>query len=477
MPNSMVAKNRMHTAFLPKEWVCFIVVMWAMPPLMAQKDSSIIANIYAHSLSESLCYDDLHYLCKQIGHRLAGSASADRAIHWGEEQLKKIGADKVWLMPVEVPQWQRGPREEASYTYREGNLQHEVFPSIVALGGSVGSEKMLHAPIIEVKSLEELELLGREKIEGKIVFFNKGLDPLLINTGAAYGGGYPIRGKGPSEAARYGAVACLIRSLTLSGDDFAHTGATQYNDSLPMIPSAALSAKAASDLSQALKCDQQLKFHLHLRCKAMPRRTQYNVIAEWQGTAAEHAEYITIGGHLDSWDVGEGAHDDGAGIVQSIQVLRTLKALGYRPKNNIRIVLFINEEFGNDGGETYAAQCKSLGLRHLAAVESDGGGFTPRGFSCELNDAQYKCFMDWKPLLEPYGLHLYRRGGSGVDIRPLSDDRIGLFGLSVDTQRYFDYHHSGNDVFEQVNKRELELGAAAMAALVYLLDQHGLDTK
>jgi carboxypeptidase Q len=471
--NPVVCKDPTHASLRRKGWLLLLAAVWTIQPLIAQKDSSMIANIYAHSLSESTCYEDLRYLCKQIGHRLAGSASADQAIQWGEEQLKQIGADKVWLMPVEVPQWQRGSKEEASYTYREGNMQYEVFPSIVALGGSVGSDQMLHAPIIEVKSLEELEVLGREKIEGKIVFFNKGLDPLLINTGAAYGGGYPIRGKGPSEAARYGAVACLIRSLTLSGDDFAHTGATQYNDSVPAIPAAALSAKAASELSQALTRDTALTFHLHLHCRAMPRKTQYNVIAEWLGTAGSEAEYLTIGGHLDSWDVGEGAHDDGAGIVQSIQVLRTLKALGYRPKNNIRIVLFINEEFGNDGGETYAAQCKAQGLRHLAAIESDGGGFTPRGFSCELSDVQYQQFMKWKPLLEPYGLHLYRRGGSGVDIRPLSDDRIGLFGLSVDTQRYFDYHHSGNDVFEQVNKRELELGAAAMAALVYLLDQHG----
>jgi hypothetical protein len=260
----------------------------------------------------------------------------------------------------------------------------------------------------------------------------------------------------------------------LSGDDYAHTGATQYNDSLPKIPAAALSAKAASALSEALKSDAKLRFNMHLHCQAYPRKTQYNVVAEWRGTRYPD-EYITIGGHLDSWDVGEGAHDDGAGIVQSIEVLRTLKNLGYRPLRTIRIVLFINEEFGNDGGETYASVCKAAGLTHVAALESDGGGFTPRGFSCELSDVQYERFIGWRPILEPYGLHVFRRGGSGVDIRPLRDDRVGLFGLSVDTQRYFDYHHSNNDVFEQVNKRELELGAASMAALVYLIDQHGLQ--
>jgi carboxypeptidase Q len=437
-------------------------------------DSAMVAAVYNHVLTQSEAYEDLRFLCKKVGHRLAGSESADQAILWGERTLKKIGADKVFLMPVEVPQWRRGKAEEASYRYRTDNMGLECFPSLVALGGSVGSTSAIEAQIIEVKSLEELAQLGREKIAGKIVFFNKGLDPMLINTGAAYGGGYPIRGKGPSEAAKYGAVACLIRSLTLADDDYAHTGGTQYDENLPKIPAAALSAKASRELSSALKLDSLLKFRLHLHCQAMERRTQYNVIAEWRGS--EHPEtYITIGGHLDSWDIGEGAHDDGAGIVQSIQVLRTLKAIGYQPKCTIRIVLFINEEFGNDGGETYAKVCKEEGLVHRAALESDGGGFTPRGFMNEMSDAQFERLMTWKPLLEPYGLHLFRRGGSGVDIRPLQDNKIALFGLSVDTQRYFDYHHSGNDVFEQVNKRELELGAAAMASLIYLVDMYGFE--
>jgi carboxypeptidase Q len=457
----------------------FILVLLTSLALSAQvwsqgaADSAMIADIYKHSLTQAVCYEDLRYLCKQIGHRLAGSASADKAIAWGERTLSEIGVDRVFRMPVEVPQWQRGPKEEASYTYASEGMVHECFPSLTALGGSVGSIEAIVAPVVEVKSLEELAQLGRARIEGKIVFFNKGLDPMLINTGAAYGGAYPIRGKGPSEAARYGAVGCIIRSLTLGDDDYAHTGATQYNDSLARIPAAALSARASVELSRALKVDPALRFRLHLHCEAKPRRTQYNVIAEWKGSEFPD-QYITIGGHLDSWDIGEGAHDDGAGIVQSIQVMRTLKQLGYRPKCTIRVVLFINEEFGNDGGETYAAICKSEGLRHRAALESDGGGFTPRGFNCELNGEQYAHFLKWKPVLEPYGLHQFRQGGSGVDIRPLQDNVIGLFGLAVDTQRYFDYHHSGNDVFEQVNRRELELGSAAMASLIYLIDQHGL---
>jgi hypothetical protein len=273
-----------------------------------------------------------------------------------------------------------------------------------------------------------------------------------------------------------GAVACLIRSLTLADDNYPHTGATNYEEGVNRIPAAALSAVASRQLSQDLKSKPNLLFSLELSCEAYERTQQANVIAEIRGTEFPD-EYITVGGHLDSWDIGEGAHDDGTGIVQSIEMIRTLKAIGYKPKRTIRAVLFINEEFGNDGGETYARVCKESRLIHVAALESDGGGFTPVGFNCDLSDAQYDLAQSWLPLLEPYNLFRFRRGGSGVDIRPLKDERIALFGLNVDGQRYFDYHHTNNDRFENVNKRELELGAAAMTSLVYLLDQSGIPSE
>jgi hypothetical protein len=348
---------------------------------------------------------------------------------------------------------------------------------LTALGGSVGTEgNKITAKVVEVKSFEELKALGEEKVRGNIVFYNKPLDATLINTGAAYGGGYPIRGQGPSEAAKLGAVACLIRSLTLADDNYPHTGATNYEEGVHRIPAAALSAVASRQLSQDLKSNPNLLFSLELSCEAFDRTMQANVVAEIRGTEFPN-EYITVGGHLDSWDIGEGAHDDGTGIVQSIEMIRTLKAIGYKPKRTIRAVLFINEEFGNDGGETYARVCKESRLVHVAALESDGGGFTPVGFNCDISDEQFDLAQSWLPLLEPYNLFRFRRGGSGVDIRPLKDDRIALFGLHVDGQRYFDYHHTNNDRFENVNKRELELGAAAMTALVYLLDQTGIPAK
>ena len=439
----------------------------------AMNDSAMIASIYAEAMTHAECYENLRYLCKNIGHRLAGSESAQRAIDWGKNVLEKSTPGHVSLMPVEVPHWTRGAYEFGGYS-TEG-LAKEV--ALTALGGSVGTEgKKITAEVIEVKSFDELKALGEDKVKGKIVFFNKPLDATLINTGAAYGGGYPIRGQGPSEAAKLGAVACLIRSLTTAEDNYPHTGATNYEKDVARIPAAALSAVASRQLSQDLKNNPSLQFSLQLSCEAFDRTMQANVIAEIPGTEFPE-EYITVGGHLDSWDIGEGAHDDGTGIVQSIEMIRTLQAIGYKPKRTIRAVLFINEEFGNDGGETYAKRCKESGLLHVAAIESDGGGFTPLGFNCDLSDKQFELASSWLPLLEPYNLFRFRRGGSGVDIRPLKDDRIALFGLNVDGQRYFDYHHTNNDRFENVNKRELELGAAAMTALVYLLDQSGIPAE
>jgi len=436
-------------------------------------DSTMLASIYNEVMLHGECYENLRYLCKSIGHRLAGSESAQKAIDWGKITLDQTKADNVFLMPVEVPHWTRGLYEYGGYTW--GGAQKQL--ALTALGGSVGTEgKKITAEVVEVKSFDELKALGEEKVRGKIVFYNKPLDATLINTGAAYGGGYPIRGQGPSEAAKLGAVGCLIRSLTLADDNYPHTGATNYEEGVTRIPAAALSAVASRQLSQDLKSNPNLLFSLELSCEAFDRTMQANVVAEIRGTEFPN-EYITVGGHLDSWDIGEGAHDDGTGIVQSIEMIRTLKAIGYKPKRTIRAVLFINEEFGNDGGETYARVCKESGLVHVAALESDGGGFTPVGFNCDLSDAQYDLAQSWLPLLEPYNLFRFRRGGSGVDIRPLKDDRIALFGLNVDGQRYFDYHHTNNDRFENVNKRELELGAAAMTALVYLLDQSGIPTE
>jgi hypothetical protein len=444
-----------------KKKLTFLFLVIGISAQAQISDSAMIAQLYREVLLNGTCYNELHDLCKNIGHRVAGSESADKAIVWGKERLQAMGADTTYLMPVSVPKWSRGKSEEGVVIL---NKKKTKIP-IAALGGSVAGD--ITASIIMVKSVQELELMDSEKIKGKIVFINKPLDAALINTGAAYGGGGEMRWKGPKLAAEKGAVGCLTRSLTLADDQFPHTGAMDATT----IPAAALSAYHCKWLSELLQENKEVKFHLNLKCTNGGRVTQYNVISELKGTEFPE-EIITIGGHLDSWDIGEGAHDDGTGCVQSMEVLRTLKSIGYKPKRTIRVVLFINEEFGNDGGITYAKVTKANGDEHLAAIESDGGGFTPRGFSTQSPDERYTQWMSWTHLWEPYQLHSFKRGWSGVDIAPLKDDRVALFALNVDNQRYFDYHHTQNDVFENVNKRELQLGAASMASLVYMIDQH-----
>lgn len=429
-------------------------------------DSLMLRAIFSEALSNGECHENLRELCKDIGHRLSGSPQLDQAIAWGADKLRGYAADSVWLQPVMVPKWTRGERELASY--RVDGVNRPL--RISALGGSVGTGGQLTAGVVEVKRLGDLDTTPRSAVEGKIVLFNRPMDPLLINTGAAYGGAFDQRSDGASAAARYGAVGALVRSLTHALDTFPHTGAMRYADDVKPIPAAGISTVDAQALKDALRLHPDLTVTLELSCDAFDDVEQANVVAELRGSEFPD-EYIVVGGHLDSWDIGEGAHDDGAGIAQSIEVLRIFKALGYQPRHTLRVVLFVNEENGNRGGEHYAAEAKRKGEAHLAAIESDSGGFTPRGFSTEADDAEYEVFASWIDLFEPYNIHQARRGWSGVDIRPLKDGYVSLFGLLPDPQRYFDYHHSARDVWENVNKRELELGAAAMASLVYLIDQ------
>jgi len=375
-----------------------------------------------------------------------------------------------------VPHWERGAKEQGYII--DGNKKIPV--AICALGMSVATPANgVTADIIEVKSLEELATLGEKIIKGKIVFFNRPFDQRFIQTLRAYGAAGDQRFGGPAAAAKYGAVGAIVRSLTESNDDFPHTGATDYADGVPKIPAAAISTKAADKLSALLKMRKlpQVKFYFKQNCRQLPDAPSFNVVGEMKGTENPN-QFITFGGHLDSWDLAEGAHDDGTGVVQSVEALRILKTLGYRPKNSIRAVFFINEENGEKGGLKYAelaAQNKEI---HLAAIESDLGGFTPRGFTFDgLSSAQLKKInKNWKALFEPYYADRLEAGGSGSDIEPLRKyyANAALIGFMPDPQRYFDVHHTANDVFENVNKRELELGAAAIASLVYLIDAHGL---
>jgi hypothetical protein len=444
----------------------------------AQTDSLTIKQIYQTSLTNGKSYEWLDYLSNKIGSRLSGSLNAEKAVEYTKIELEKLGLDKVWLQPVMVPRWVRGAPE---YAYIETSPGKSTMVNICALGSSVATPSGgVKANIIEVKSLDELALLGREKIEGKIVFFNRPMQPDVIHTMQAYSGAVDQRGSGAREASKYGAVGVIVRSMNLRLDDLPHTGNMNYGDipNSQKIPAAAISTNDAELLSGMLSLDKDIKFFFRQNCQQLSEVQSYNVIG--QITGAEFPEkYIVVGGHLDSWDLGDGSHDDGAGCVQSMDVLRLLKEAGIKPKHSIRVVLFMNEENGLRGGNKYAEFAKQKAENHLFALESDSGGFTPRGFSFDCSDEVFNKVLEWEPLFKPYLIHYFEKGGSGADIGPLKGNATVLAGLEPDSQRYFDYHHASNDTFDAINKRELELGAATMTALVYLFDTYGatINTK
>lgn len=452
-----------------------ILVCGSLAASAQNTDSLFLRKIYDEALVNGKPYQNLEYLCKKIGPRLSGSVNAQKAVDWTKKLMKQYGFDRVFLQEVMVPHWVRGEKEQAKIVFGK----HQITVPVVALGGSIGTEKNgLTASVIEVQDLQELKSLGETAIKGKIVFYNRPFDPRFIETGSAYGAASDQRFRGPAEAAKYGAVGVIVRSMTEILDDYPHTGATAYDDGGNKIPAAAISTKGANLLSSMLKQQKEVKFYLKQNCKTLPDALSYNVVGELKGTENPN-EFITVGGHLDSWDLAEGANDDGTGVMQSVEVLRIFKALGYRPKHSIRAVMFMNEENGHKGGLKYAELAQKNNEKHLAAIESDEGGFTPRGFS--FSDVKPEMLQgiikNWKPLLEPYEVDRLVKGGAGTDIEPLkvTMPNIALIGFRPDSQRYFDLHHTAKDVFENVNKRELELGAASIAALIYLIDQHGLS--
>ncbi len=448
------------------------VYMLSATTIIAQTDSAMIKKIYNEALSNGKSYSNLDYLTNKIGGRLSGSPQAQQAVEWAFKAMKEAGADTVYLQECMVPHWVRGAKEVGKAICSNPKDSREL--PVCALGGSIATPSDgITANVIEVMGLKGLEALGKEKIKGKIVFFNEPMDPTFIGTFNAYGKAVEQRWAGPSEAVKYGAVAVVTRSCTLTQDDYPHTGSMGYKDSLNKIPACCISTNGANWLSAELKKDKDLKFFLQMSCNTLPDVKSYNVVGEIRGSEKKN-EFIVVGGHLDSWDTGTGAHDDGAGVVQSIEVLRIFKALGYKPKCTIRAVAFMNEENGGRGGKKYAELAKKNNEKHLAAIESDAGGFTPRGFSSDVTPEVKAKLKSWRPLFEPYGVYDFGRDGSGSDIGPLKDQNVPCMELSPDSQRYFIHHHTPVDTFEYINQRELELGGAAMAALVWMIAQHGL---
>jgi len=461
--------------FLETKGVMLFLVLISIQ-LFPQLDSvklnhyNLVANqITQRALTEKTGFMLLQELC-DIGPRLSGSENSLRAIHWAEEKLKNFGVDKVWLQPVMVPHWERGSVETAVIVKSKNDDEKSL--SILSLGGSVPTpENGIMAKVIEVKDFSELEQRKNE-VKGKIVFFSRPLDESLLNTFAGYGGAVDQRVYGAVEAAKYGAVAVLIRSITTQHDNVPHTGIMIYVDSLPKIPAAALGYLDADYLHIALVDDPNLMINLKMHCKTFPDAQSYNVIAEITGTEFPN-DVIVVGGHFDSWDQGCGAHDDGAGCIQSIEVLYLFKELGIKPKRTIRCVLFINEENGSRGGKKYGKYSEQSNENNIAAIESDRGGYTPIGFDVDSDSLTLNKIKSWFSVLEKSGIHWIKKGGSGVDVQYIKNTKAKI-GYVPDAQRYMDVHHSANDTFDSVHSRELELGAASIAIMAYLISEEGL---
>ncbi|HMU45241.1 MAG TPA: M20/M25/M40 family metallo-hydrolase [Chitinophagaceae bacterium] len=446
------------------------------------EDSALIKKISDEILTNGKAYENLRYLTKQIGPRLAGSQGMVKAEQWGLKMMQESGSDKAWMQECMVPHWVRGGKDVASASFipAKEEINGGPYPKamkksldIVALGNSVGTgNKNIVADVLLVDSFDELER-RKSDVKDKIVFYNYKFNPTYINTFFSYRDAVQYRGQGPSRAAKYGAKAIIVRSMSHSTDNNPHTGATRYDSSYEKIPAVAIGLKDADWLSNELQT-RSVTITLKTNGQFLPDTIGHNVIGELRGSEFPD-EIITIGGHLDCWDNCEGAHDDGAGCVQTIEILRAFKAIGYKPKRTIRFVLFANEENGLRGGTKYGDEALRQKENHILALESDAGGFTPRSLGFSGSEEQFSKVSTWKPLIAPYGCTEINKGGGGSDIGPLNRLlKTPTASLNPDSQRYFDIHHSRGDVFEAVNKRELELGAVNMAAFIYLVDKYGL---
>ena len=456
---------------IKKYTILIIVCCFYQLSFSQNSDSVLIKRIVNETMTNGTAYSNLRKLCKQVGPRLSGSPQYARAVQLVTAMMKEMAPDKVYLQQCMVPHWVRGEKEKGQIILSDGKKYNL---KLCALGNSVGtSAKGVTANIVEVNTIDQLEKLGTNGVKGKIVFFNFPMNQTYIKTFQAYGESGVSRTRGPSIAGKYGAVGAIVRSLAINLNDYPHTGTTVYNDSFPKIPAIAISTNDAEFLSSSLKKGIAAKAYFKTSSKMLPDAVGYNVIGEIKGSEFPE-EIITVGGHLDSWDLAEGANDDGSGVVQSMEVLRTLIALGIKPKRTIRAVAFANEENGGRGAKKYLEEAKAKNEKIIFALESDEGGFAPRGFTLDMTEARRSKIQQWKNLFYPYGASDIIAGGSGSDVSPLKEIGTSLAGFTPDSQRYFDIHHAATDVFENVSERELKLGAANMAALVWLVSEYGL---
>lgn len=406
------------------------------------------------------------------GPRLTGSPQAAAAVDLTRTLMEELGLERVHTEPVEVERWVRGEIAEAEVTATESRAAVPL--AVCALGGSVGTPAQgITAPVIEVRSLDEVAARGAA-VRGKIVFYNRPMDRTNLDPFAAYGAAADQRVGGASAAARHGAVGVLVRSLTFRQDRHPHTGMLRYDPGVARIPAAAVSTADADRLSALLENGRSVAVALRMDCRNAGRVESANVIGELTGSELGR-EIVLVGGHLDSWDLAVGAHDDAAGCAASLEAVALLRDLGLRPRRTVRVVLFMDEEFGGTGGRAYAVAPERKGERHVVAAESDRGGFAPIGlaFGGRRGEAIDRISRH-ADLLRPFGVSVIVPGGGGVDVGPLVEKGAVPAAVLLNAQTYFDVHHSALDVVASVHPRELELQAVILAVLAYILAQEGI---
>lgn len=458
-----LALKRMHRFKLSLLFACIFISSFGQ-----EADKKVIRQIFDNVLTSDVAYNNLQYLCEHAPGRLLGSDESIVALGYMKEYFMDLGADTVFLQAFQTPAWKCYSTAVSIITEDE-----EIRLRSDALGPSPPTPRQgLLARVIEVQGLEDLKSRDPGTVEGKIVFYNRPVDMTLVNTFRIYGSAVDQRHRGPALAAEMGAAGVLVRSVGTRIDTFPHTGSTRYHDK--KIPAAAISTVDANVLSEALKQDPDLLLKLSIEAEDLEEITSYNLIADIRGKEYPD-EYIVVGGHIDAWYNSPGAHDDGIGCVQSADVLRIFKELGIDNKRSIRAIMFMDEELYQSGGAAYARYTSENAVKNYLAIEADAGGFTPEGFMVDASDSVYNIIASYLSLLQPYGIHYIRKGGSGVDIGPLKEFGVPLMGYRTDSQRYMDLHHSAYDTFDKVHIRELQLGSGCMAAIVYLIDRYGLE--
>jgi carboxypeptidase Q len=424
-------------------------------------------------LTSSQAYDTLSYLTDNIGPRPSGSKSAEMAVKWTTKRFRDWGID-VRNQKMMSPHWVRGVERARLVSHNDQKIV------LTALGGSVATPAAgITADVVEITSYEQLEKVGRAGIKGKIVFYNLPMDMELIERGRAfeaYGKAVVFRGTGASRAAEFGAVAAVVRSVASASLRTPHTGAMRYDEKQPKIPAAAVTTEDADLMHRLLAKGERVRMHVLLTPRTLPEVESANVIAEIKGSERPD-EVVLIGGHLDSWDLGTGAIDDGSGVAMVMETLRVLKELGIKPKRTIRGVLFMNEENGLRGGHAYfdAAAKKELLRHHVAAIETDAGAAPPVGFITTLDGKELESLKArLKVLARIVPMYVESSKHTGADTSPLTDAGVPGFGLVPDPRHYFDFHHTPADTLDKVDPKALAQNTAALAALAYILAEDGI---